>query len=276
MREDLKINKIGLVSRDYNVRFPNGYRDFSYSMPDILTLLDAQGCDAVLFSLYSLVPRPDFDPYTAFKHLKTIRLVCIEEFMDKPRGRKPGACVAYYKDGPDWRAHRVKQVLGRVNTPALVREAQKFAQKRLPKRVLGNCALLICGEVNLGRYAKLGDKQIHDVFGVRAALPPTVNIILNAGHDKTQRFELPRKRSFFSAGRRLVITVWNKGKIGPNGMPRREAALPWSAYFDGEPVAVTQIANGFGVDIGIVNIDRLDGAPLPDDAAASPVILVTG
>lgn len=272
---NITVRKLGIVARDYNVRFENGHRDFSHVWPDVLALLDKEGCDAVLFSLYTLEPRPDFDPYTAFKSLNAVRLVCVEEFADRPRGRKPGACVAYLKDGADWRAHRVKQVFGRVNTPAAVEEAQKFAKKRLPERILGNCALIICGEVNSARYAKLGDKQIHDLFGVRAALPPTVNIILNAGHDITRRFELPRKRRFFSEGGRLVVTVWNKGKAGADGIPRRDSTAPWSAYFDGRPVTVTQVANDLGVDIGIVDIDRLDGASFPDGAATAPVTLVT-
>ena len=49
--------KIGIVARDYNVRFQNGYRDFSCALPDVLKLLDDHGCDTVLFSLYSIVPR---------------------------------------------------------------------------------------------------------------------------------------------------------------------------------------------------------------------------
>ena len=86
---DINIRKLGIVSRDYNVRFPNGYRYFSHVWHDVLTLLDDNGCDAVLFSLYTLEPRPDFDPYAAFKSLSFVKLVCIEEFKDRPRGRKP-------------------------------------------------------------------------------------------------------------------------------------------------------------------------------------------
>lgn len=251
---DLTVRRVGVVARDYNVRFPNGYRDFSHVWQDVLTLLDGHGCDAVLFSLYTLVPRPDFDPYAALKSLKAVRLVCVEEFMDRPRGRKPGDCVAYYRDGPDWREHRVKQVLGRVNTPAMARAAQEFAQKVAPERVLGNCALLICGEVNCARYAKRGDKGIHDVFGVRAALPPTVQVVLNAGHDRTTRFELPRKRRFFSEGGRYAISVWNRGKLDKHGGTRDGTNPPWTVFYDGEAVHIPKVTNSLGVDIGYLEI----------------------
>ena len=51
----LNISKIGLVARDYRDKFSNGYRDFSHMLTQVLGLLDGEGCDAVLFSLFSII-----------------------------------------------------------------------------------------------------------------------------------------------------------------------------------------------------------------------------
>ena len=263
---DINIHKIGIVARDYNITFPNGYRDYSHVWAEVLALLDNEGCDAVLFSLYTLIPRLDFDPAAAVQCLKVAKLVCIEEYIDTPPdGRNAGECVVYCRERLDWREYRVKQAFGRINTPAMMKKAQGFAENELPKRIFGNCALIVCGEVNTGRYNKrvarlaggykrLGVDSVNDIFGVRAALPPETQIILNAGHDRTSRFEMPLKRRFFSEGRRLVVTVWNKGKRDIHGKIKDGFGPAWSAYFDGEAVPVTALPNDLGVDIGILTL----------------------
>lgn len=53
----LSVKEIGLVSRDYNK-----HRDFSAAYPEILESLDREGCDTVLFSLFSIIRRKSFDP----------------------------------------------------------------------------------------------------------------------------------------------------------------------------------------------------------------------
>jgi hypothetical protein len=52
------IRKIALVSRNYCRAFENGFKDFSQVLPAVLKQVDDQGCDTVLFSLYSILPRP--------------------------------------------------------------------------------------------------------------------------------------------------------------------------------------------------------------------------
>ena len=62
------IVKIGIVSRDYGCIYPNGLRDFSYSFPGILGLLDERRCDIwgsfpciAWFRNQSLIPIPAFE-----------------------------------------------------------------------------------------------------------------------------------------------------------------------------------------------------------------------
>jgi hypothetical protein len=250
---DLVVKKIGIVARDYNLRFPNGYRDFSFVLPPVLRLLDGKGCGIALFSLYSLVPRQGYDPREAFAGLENIRAVCVEEFRDG-RTRKAGEYVVYYNDGSGWQEHRLRQAFGRVNSPALENTARLFASKGVCGRILGACCLLVCGEVNGVRYST-GDKKIHDVYGLRAAIPPEVSIILNPVHDRMTRFEMVMKRKFFSEGGRVVISVWNKGKRDKSGGTRDGGGFPWTVFRNGVSKTVTMLATVPGIEIGLLDVD---------------------
>lgn len=227
---NITVRKLGIVARDYNVRFENGHRDFSYVWPDVLALLDKEGCDAVLFSLYTLEPRPDFDPYKALADLRNINMVCVEEFQDRPRSRKPGGYVVYHWATTGWQEYRVKQAIGKISSPAERRAAERFVRRDLQGRVLGNCALIICGESNIPKYDKAGSKQIIDPYGLRAALPPHAQIILNPVHDRMSRPEMTWKRRFLSECARIVVSVWNRGKHDINGHVRDGANPPWTVF----------------------------------------------
>lgn len=50
------MRKNGIVARYYNVTFPNGYRDFSHALLEVLRLLDNQGCELVFFPRIALSP----------------------------------------------------------------------------------------------------------------------------------------------------------------------------------------------------------------------------
>lgn len=252
---DTVVNKIGLVTRDYNITFPNGYRDFSHVLPGVLQLLDEAGCDLVLFSLYSLIPRPGYDPRAAFTGLKHIKLICIEQFRDGKRGRKAGKIVIYHKAESGWQPYRVRQLFSRINRKAARKAVERLVTEDLPRRILGNCALIICGESNGVKYDRQA-KAVRDVYGLRAAIPPEVEVILNPIHDRMSRFEMKLKRRFLSEGGRQVLSLWNKGKQDQYGRTRDGTKAAWTVFYNGELKFTPRLENGFGVEIGVVNITR--------------------
>ena len=254
---NIMARKIGIVARDYNVRFQNGHRDFSHALPDVLKLLDDTGCDTVLFSLYSIIPRPDYNLREHLLGLHNIRMVCVEEFQDKPRSRKPGKYVVYHRETDEWQEYSFKQAFGRVNWQGEMSMVSRFAQRQVPRRIIGNCCILICGEANAVKYDKTGTKSIIDPCGVLDAIPAAVNLILSPWHDKTSRFELARKKQFLSMEGRTVVSVWNKGKITKTGQARDGQEPAWAVFNNGNPVPVRPIENGFGVDIGVLDVAEL-------------------
>ena len=132
-------------------------------------------------------------------------------------------------------------------------EVDNFVANEVPRRVMGNCCVLLCGETNGVKYSK-HDKKIHDTFGLREAIPSAVNIILNPIHDRMTRFEMKLKGQFLSENSRWVISVWNKGKQDKNGKTKDGNGPAWTVFHDGNEIDVPRIPNEFGVEIGTLNI----------------------
>jgi hypothetical protein len=242
----LEISKIGIVSRDYSKKFANGYRDFSHALPNVLKLLDDEGCDAVLFSLYSIVPRESYEARTAFTNLGHIRAIFLEEFQDR-ESRQAGRYVIYYRCLSRWKEYEFCQKFGTISEMP-----SDFVKNEISKRLLGNCCVLLCGETNGVKYSKK-DKNVHDDFGLRSAIPQNVNFIFNPIHDRMTRFEMKLKRQFLSENGRWVISVWNKGKRDKSGKTRDGLGPAWTIFHDGNKKDVAAIANQLGVEIGILD-----------------------
>jgi len=248
------ISKLGIVSRDYRRTYPNGYRDFSYALPEILTCLDRQSCDAVLFSSYSLIPRDSFTP-VAGSRLQHIKALLYEEFADGEK-RQAIRYVINYKTAEGRREYILHRVFGSL-TDESESDIRRFVEEEMPKRLFGNCCVLLCGETNGVKYSPK-DKRVHDIFHLRAAIPKEVKIILNPVHDHMTRFEMNLKRKFLSRNDRWVVSVWNKGKENKDGKVRDGKAAAWIVFHDGKQLYVQSIPNEFGVEMGLLEIRSAD------------------
>ena len=246
----LRITKLGIVSRDYNHKYKNEYRDFSSVLSNVLDLLDRNGCDTVVFSLFSVVPRKSFNPYDCLKGLRNIKVVLFEEFKDAAK-RERGRYVVYHSS-KGWQEYDFLQQFGTLAGKDKD-DILNFVDKEIPKRVMGNCCVLLCGETNGVKYSPK-DKKVHDVFELRASIPKTANIILNPIHDRMTRFEMKLKRQFLSENNRWVVSVWNKGKKDRNGRSKDGKGPAWTIFYDGEEIVVTPIENQLGVEIGVLSI----------------------
>ena len=247
----LKLRKLGLVSRDYRHVFPNGRRDFSFAFRKILRCFDQKQCDGVVFSMYSIEPRPGFDATKHLQGLEFIKVVVLEEFDDGDK-RTPRINVVYYRQGSQWHRREFALKFGsrRRTKPAVM---EQFVTKEVPQsRLLGNCGLILCGELNALAYRQK-TRAITDPHGLRDALPKATKVVINPTHDRMTRFEMPLKRQFLSQGRWLV-SVWNKGKTGPSGRTRDGNKPAWDVYCDSQQMnnAVELVPNNLKVDIGIL------------------------
>tara|TARA_B110000003_G_C16605220_1_gene517244 strand:- start:167 stop:943 length:777 start_codon:yes stop_codon:yes gene_type:complete len=254
----LNINKIGIVSRDYRNREKNGHRDFSYAFKSILTTLDEQACDSVLFSLYTINKRTSFNVESILKELKikNIRTIFLEEFKDSEE-RIPLENVIYYHEKGQWREQRLTQKFAKGGVKNKV--AESFKKEVQEERLFGNFTVLLCGETNIVNY-KMATKKIEDQYKFSKILDKDINIILNPIHDKMTRPEMKLKRRYLSKPKRWVVSVWNKGRSDRNGKVDKDHKNPhgWDIYYDGMEKKLKPINhsvdNQVDIEIGIINL----------------------
>jgi hypothetical protein len=262
----LNIKKVGIISRDYRCRFPNGpkgLRDFSYTLPRTLKLLDDNGCDAVLFSLFSIIIRKSYDLLDTLTRLQLqrIKAIFLKEFEDRPERRLPKdqresrRYVVFYRLKRKWLRYEFCQRFGSL-TDISRNDIVKFVSDELPKkRILGNCCVVLCGESNGVKYSSI-NKKVSDTFGLRKAIPLETNIVLNPIHDRMTRFEMKLKRQFLSENGRWVISVWNKGKEDKNRRVKDGRGPAWTVFHNRVSKAIELLPNTLGIEIGILDVER--------------------
>ena len=146
------IKKIGIVSRDYRKKDGNGFRDFSYTFKNILLHLNNQDCNSVIFSLYTLVKREDFDVIQILNQLNinNIMAIFLAEFKDDVE-RESGDYVIYYKNNNEWQEYRLIQKFASLKYTQSFKNKviEPFKNEVKTQRLLGNCTLLLSGESNI-------------------------------------------------------------------------------------------------------------------------------
>jgi len=255
----LKVARIGIVSRDYRRKYENGL-DFSNALSDILRRLDEEGCDMVLFSLYSIVARKSFEPLRSMRRLRNIKAVLYEEFKDGRKREVKGSVLLYREGNNKWHRYPLPRG-GFASLKGLTKKQKKekvgnFVRCVIPGSTLGNCCAILCGNINGVPYHK-DKKNVRDDFGLRKSLPRKVTVVLNPGHDRMTRHEMKKKRSYLSENNRWVVSVWNKGKEDKKGKTHDGTKAAWTVFHNGREVTEkvaerkNQIEN---VEIGILEI----------------------
>jgi hypothetical protein len=250
---ELKVQRIGLVARDYNHLYPNGCKDFSHALKPTLEYLDRALCDTVLFSLFSIIPRRGFNLFANLR-LSHVKAIFFEKFTTADDdSRLAGDYIVAVATPSGWHQYVVRQAFGSLSKKSAA-DIHHFVQNEFgTRRIFGNCCLVICGESNAVKYVP-AFKRVADTFGMREAIPQSVSIVLNPVHDRMTRFEMMKKRHFLSEHNRWVISVWNKGKINRLGQTRDGKSPPWTVFHDGKLVAVSAIPNDWNVEIGILDV----------------------
>lgn len=244
-RNGSETRRVALVSRDYNLPDSRGEYDFSEYLSQINAVCDKQGCDTILFSLYTLSKSRQLNVSEMLSNLKNVKHVVVE----------------YYEE-PDY-FDRVEVWQKGQPTPIIAR--QRFAQSTASwigkkafiddwnDRQFGNNLLVICGESNIVSLRRASGEFV-DPFGFANLLDKrNVRVVFNPIHDYMRRYEMREKRRHLSQGGRTVISVWNRGK-------GKEAWLPWTVFHNGIEMTdlvreiPTQIPERPDIRIGIFDI----------------------
>ena len=138
------------------------------------------------------------------------------------------------------------------------KSSQPYALKRdfirdIKRRVWGNNILVICGESNICNFVP-SNGTFNDPFNFNEILKSfKVNYVFNPLHDYMTRYEMKKKRCFYSSDNRAVVTVWNQGKR------KGEAAIPWTLFFNEKDMtgSVQEITHNLRPDIKIGIVPEL-------------------
>lgn len=241
------IRKVALVSHDYNVADSRGLRDYSEHFARINKLCDEQGCDTILYALFTCdQDAPGVRDHNAiFDGLDHVERIILEVGQRGPKGidhievwsrgqQAPLLAQQHFAQGKD-------------------RDADKWAFiNDLPNRRVADGLLMLCGESNIATMAH--HKYLTDPFRFNDWLEDRdIRVILNPIHDYMTRFEMKAKRKHYSLSGRTVLSVWNQGK-------GRDASQPWTVFHDGieRTQAVRELPRPFGnrpdIRIGIVHL----------------------
>ena len=223
------ISRIALVAHDYTIEDSRGLYDYSEHFSRINQICDEQGCDTILYALYtwdanSTVPRTHDSFFGGLKHVQRI----VVEVYQPPES--PEHVEVWTRDQKQPRiVHQRFATSSASNT-----EKQQFLDE-LPSRQLADGLLVICGETNIASLVR-GSDEFYDPYEFSEKLRDSgCRVILNPIHDYMRRYEMREKRRYYSEGGRTVISVWNQGK-------GKEAWMPWTVFRDREELTDCVVA----------------------------------
>jgi hypothetical protein len=244
------IRKVAVVSHDYNLADSHGLYDYSEHFSRINKLCDEQGCDTILYALFtwdkdSEVARTHSAIFDGLIHVHRVVL----ELWQEPGN--PKYVEVWQRD--ERAPAIVYQRFAASSDPDAYK--QEFVAD-FPKRQFADSLLVVCGETNIASLVR-ATGEFNDPYRFADRLREiSVRVILNPIHDYMRRYEMREKRRHYSLGGRTVISVWNRGK-------GKESALPWTVFHDGEErtEAVRELPTPFpdrpDIRIGIVEVPAL-------------------
>ena len=236
------IKKIGLISRNLAKT-----DEFANSFKEAIKILDDQGCDTVVVASWSF--RNGTDPLADVKpiHIKTV----LFEFRkgDNDEAAKDNSYVVASVDGGNWKQYRIQQLF---TSQRDADNLQVFVEETLPKRIIGNACVLLCGEINGVTYSR-NKATTTDEYKFCCNVGGS-NVVLKPGHYRMLRHEIEKKRSYLSAKNRWVISVWNSGHKFGKARTMDGKGPPWSAFYDERSVKVDPIETALPLTIGIVDL----------------------
>lgn len=246
-----QIRKVALVSHDYKVADSRGLYDYSEHFARVNKLCDEQGCDTILYALYTW----DRDSAVVRNHdaifggLRYVQRVILE--VRQPRESVGHVEVWFRGQQAPLVAH---QRFGKSSEPDAGKQA---FMNDLPTRCVTDGLLVLCGETNIASTVRSSDHFL-DPYGFTDRLGEmNVGPILNPIHDYMTRYEMRKKRCRYSLGGRTVISVWNQGRR------KGEAPLPWTVFHDGteRTEAVRELPRPFSdrpdIRIGVLDLTSL-------------------
>lgn len=253
-KPSLDIKQLALISHDYQFKTLQSKADsekrydFSGVFADVLRDIDSWDCDTALFALFTLIGSEQDVLEKLPKDPTHLKNVLVEVYTNPAQDARYSV---FTRTGNAWHLYCFQQKFGSRSYKV---DIDQFVREIVPERVMGNVAVLICGEINALKYSP-GRKCVEDPNELMSRLS-LVKIILNPIHDKMTRFEMKLKQQYLSQGERWLISVWNKGKKDSAGKTK-DGKYAWRVFYNGKEQYVEKVENTLGLEIGILDVLRV-------------------
>ena len=244
-QKNFSIKKVAVVSHNYNLYNSHGHQDFAEHASQIHSVCDGEGCDTILYSLFTWDENSPIqrNHKSLLGDLKSVRCVILEVGNKKTTNK---SVEAWLKE--EERPRIMDQCFAKSSDPY---DRKREFIRSIPKRIIGNSLVAICGESNIANYMP-SNGNFRDEFGFNCELEALgIRVVFNPLHDYMTRYEMKKKRAYYSKNQRMVITVWNMGR-------GRESSIPWTVFYNEEDITAQvrevspQIDGRSDIRIGIV------------------------
>jgi hypothetical protein len=222
-QNNFSIRKVAIVSHNYNISNRHGHQDFAEHAAQIHPVCDSEGCDTILYSLFTWDENSPIrrNHQTFFGDLKNVRCVILEVGNKKSINK---IVEVWLKE--EERPRIMNQYFAKSTDPY---ERKRGFIRSIPSRIVGNSLVAICGESNIANYMP-SNGNFRDEFGFNGELEARgIRVVFNPLHDYMTRYEMKKKRAYYSKNQRMVITVWNMGR-------GRESSIPWTVFYNEEDI----------------------------------------
>lgn len=218
-----RINQtVALVSHNYNGSGHNDCWDYSEHFRRINQRCDDEGCQTILYALYTLDRAARVRSHDAiFGGLANVNTVILE--TGDLAGEDYDSTIVEVWRRDHAQPLSMKQAFAASSASDTAKQSFMAA---LPHRRVADALVVICGESNIAGTWQREWSDPHefamelDKLGVR--------LILNPIHDYMPWSAMLEKRRRYAEGGRSVVSVWNQGRSG------EERELPWTVFVNGE------------------------------------------
>jgi len=221
--------KIAIVSKQFNNSESNknkGFSSFSGHMETVSKISEKEGCDTILYCLYTFDKKKNhkINKGLVFGKTKKIKNVIIE-YWDSLDKKFPCRVEVWNKEKTAPYIHFQQFGISQDS-----KSKKKEFLANFDNRSHGPTLIMICGESNIISTKRKKPPEYIDDFNFLDRLNNNnIKIILNPIHDFMRRYEMKKKREIFSRRGRYIISVWNHGK-------KRESSEPWTVFFNGTEI----------------------------------------
>lgn len=237
----MKTERIGIATHLYRNYFEGEIKDFSNTYMDLLIYFDSEMCDTVIFTPYTIEHSEITKFHNKIQCLKNVTKIFIETYKICGKGREKNEYVIFNRTKNIFSIIKRKQyfIKNKQTSSQFNTEISPFLSQFRDERIIEDCALLFCGEINIITFNNKTN-EVEDRHNFLCNLHDDTRVIINQVHDEMgYKHKILPKHNKLSLNNRLFISIWNKGAYKIDFTENEKKY--WSIFHNGKEKIVEKI-----------------------------------